>query len=54
MTGQPGTASAVLMMRDKLNGETIQRCVDHLCRAHRIDFYVLSHYGVIAPDAQYK
>lgn len=48
------TASAVLQMRDQLNGETIQRCVALLRSARRIDFYALAHYGVVAIDAKYK
>jgi glucokinase len=48
------TASAVLKMREQLNGETIERCVDHLLAAHRIDFYAVANYSVVATDAQYK
>ncbi len=48
------TASAVLKMRDQLNGETIERCVAMLGAARRIDFYALAHYGVVATDAKYK
>lgn len=48
------TASAMLKMRDQLNGETIERCVALLRAARRIDFYALAHYGVVATDAKYK
>lgn len=48
------TASAVLKMREQLNGETIERCVEVLRTARRIDFYALAHYGIVAIDAQYK
>lgn len=48
------TASAVLKMREQLNGEAIERCVDYLISARRIDFYALGNYGIIAIDAQYK
>jgi glucokinase len=48
------TASAVLMMRGQLNGETIQRCVALLRTARRIDFYALAHYAIVATDAKYK
>jgi glucokinase len=48
------TASALLAMRDQLNGETIRRCVDLLRGAHRIDLFALGHHGVVATDAKYK
>lgn len=48
------TASAVLKMREQINGATIERCVELLRGARRIDFYAVAHYGVVATDAQYK
>lgn len=48
------TASAVLKMREQLNGATIDRCVELLLHARRIDFYAVAHYGIVACDAQYK
>ncbi|HEY6513957.1 MAG TPA: glucokinase [Burkholderiaceae bacterium] len=48
------TAAAMLMMRDQINGTTIQRCVDCLRGAHRVDCYALPHFGAIAAEAQYK
>lgn len=48
------TAAAVLKMREQLNGATIDRCVELLRGARRIDFYAVAHYGVVATDAQYK
>jgi glucokinase len=48
------TAAAMLMMRDQLNGALIQRCVDCLRAAHRVDCYALPHFGAIAAEAQYK
>jgi glucokinase len=47
------TAAAMLMMRDQLNGATIQRCVDRLRDAHRVDCYAGPHLGTIAAEAQY-
>ena len=46
------TAAAMLMMRDHLNGATIQRCVDHLRAARRVDCYALSPFGAVAAEAQ--
>ena len=48
------TAAAVLRMREQLNGEVIKRCVEHLRKTKRIDFYGLGSYSIIALDAQYK
>jgi glucokinase len=48
------TASAVLKMREQLNGATIERCVELLIAARRIDFYAVANYGIVATDAQYK
>ncbi len=48
------TASALLKMRDHLNGATIKRCVALLRAARRIDCFALAHYGVVAIDAKHK
>lgn len=48
------TASAILQVRDQLNRDTIDRAVDLLTAAQRVEFYAVGHYGVIADDAQYK
>jgi glucokinase len=48
------TASAVLKVRDHLNGEAVDRAIALLLKARRIDFYAVGHYGIVAQDAQYK
>jgi glucokinase len=47
------TAAAMLMMRNQLNGTIIQRCVEHLRGARRVDCYASPHFGSIAAEAQY-
>ena len=37
-----------------LNRDTIDRAIDLLLAAHRIEFFALGHYGVVAQDAQFK
>ncbi|MGM9491009.1 glucokinase [Ideonella sp. YS5] len=48
------TASAILQVRSQLNREMINRAIELLLQAQRIDFYALGHYGVVAQDAQFK
>jgi glucokinase len=48
------TASAILQLRDHLNREAIERAIDLLAGAGRVDFYAVGHYGVVADDAQFK
>ena len=48
------TASAILQVRSHLNRDTIDRAIDLLLSAHRIEFFALGHYGVVAQDAQFK
>jgi len=48
------TASAILQVRSQLNRETIDRAVDLLAQARRVDCYAIGQYGVVAQDAQYK
>ncbi len=48
------TASAILQVRDHLNRDTIDRAVDLLTSAQRVEFYAVGHYGVVADDAQFK
>lgn len=48
------TASAILQERDKLNRESIQRAVDLICNARRVDIFAAGHYSVVADDAQLK
>jgi glucokinase len=48
------TASAILQVRSHLNRDTIDRAIDMLLSAGRIEFFALGHYGVVAQDAQFK
>lgn len=48
------TASAILQLRSQLNRDTIDRAIDLLLSAGRIEFFALGHYGVVAQDAQFK
>jgi len=48
------TASAILQVRSQLNREMIDRAVELLLHADRIEFYAVGHYGVVAQDAQFK
>ncbi|MFN7724151.1 MAG: glucokinase [Rubrivivax sp.] len=48
------TASAILQLRDHLNRETLDRAIEVLTAARRIEFYAVGHYGVVADDAQFK
>ena len=48
------TASAILQVRSQLNRDMIDRAVDLLLHAGRIEFYAVGHYGVVAQDAQFK
>lgn len=48
------TASAILQVRSELNRDMIDRAIDMLIRADRVEFYAVGHYGVVAQDAQFK
>jgi glucokinase len=48
------TASAILQVREQLNRETIDRAIDLLTVAERVDFYAVGHSRVVADDAQFK
>ena len=48
------TASAILQVRDHLNRDTIERAIDLLSVAERVDFYAVGHYRVVADDAHFK
>ena len=48
------TASAILQVRDQLNRDTIDRSIELLNAAERIDFHAVGHYAPVALDAQYK
>ena len=48
------TASAILQARDHLNRDSIDRAVQLIASAQRVDFYAVGHYSVVAEDAQLK
>ncbi len=48
------TASAILQVRDQINRDTIDRAVELLSGAERVDFFAVGHYRVVADDAQFK
>ena len=48
------TASAILQVRDQLNRDTMDRAIELLTAAARVDFYAVGHYRVVADDAQFK
>jgi glucokinase len=48
------TASAILQLRSALNQGMIDRTIELLQQAKRVEFYALGHYGVVAQDAQFK
>jgi glucokinase len=48
------TASAILQVRDHLNREAIERAVQLISAAQRVEFYAVGHYGNVADDAQFK
>jgi glucokinase len=48
------TASAILQVRDHLNRDTMDRAVDLLTAAERVEFYAVGHYRVVADDAHFK
>ncbi|HSW02946.1 glucokinase [Aquabacterium sp.] len=48
------TASAILQLRDQLNRDTIDRTIEWLNVAERIQFHAVGHDGPAAMDAQFK
>jgi glucokinase len=48
------TASSILQLRDQLNRDTIDRAVELLAQAPRVEFHAVGHYGAVADDAQFK
>ncbi len=48
------TAAALFAMRDQLNNEAVERAIDVLLAARRVEFYAIGNYAVVAQDAQYK
>jgi glucokinase len=48
------TARAILQVRDHINRDTMDRAIDLLTAAERVEFYAVGHYRVVADDAQFK
>lgn len=48
------TASAILQVRSELNRDMIDKAIELLLRAERVEFFAVGHYGVVAQDAQFK
>lgn len=48
------TASSILQVRNQLNREMIERAIDLMNHANKLEFYAIGHYGVVAQDAQFK
>ena len=48
------TASAILQVRSALNRDMIDRTIELLIHAKRVEFFAVGHYGVVAQDAQFK
>jgi glucokinase len=48
------TASAILQVRSQLNGSTIDRAIELINKAPRVEFFAIGHYGAVAQDAQFK
>jgi glucokinase len=48
------TASAILQVRSQLNREMIDRTVELLAHANRVEFFTVGQYGGVAVDAQFK
>jgi glucokinase len=48
------TASSILQVRSQLNRDMIEKAIDLICHANRVEFYAIGHYGVVAQDAQFK
>ncbi|PRC95183.1 glucokinase [Solimicrobium silvestre] len=48
------TASAILQVRNQINRDMVDRAIEMLNHANRVEFFSVGHYGVIAQDAQFK
>ncbi len=48
------TVSAILQLREHLNFESVERAIDLLNGARRIEFYGLGNSNIVAQDAHYK
>jgi glucokinase len=48
------TAAALFAVRDQLSNEAVERAIDLLLAARRVECYAIGNYAVVAQDAQYK
>ncbi|WP_395702360.1 glucokinase [Aquabacterium sp.] len=48
------SAAAILQLRDQLNRDTIDRAIELLNAARRIELHAVGHYAPVAIDAQFK
>ncbi|MBC3808389.1 glucokinase [Undibacterium seohonense] len=48
------TASSILQVRNQLNRDMIERAIQLISQANKLEFYAIGHYGVVAQDAQFK
>jgi len=48
------TVSAILQLRERLNFEQVERAIDLLSSARRIEFYGLGNSSIVAQDGHYK
>lgn len=48
------TASAILQVRDHVNRDMIERAIELLDGAERVEFFASGHTGIVAQDAHYK
>lgn len=48
------TVSAILQLRERLNFEQVERAIDLLSNARRIEFYGLGNSSIVAQDGHYK
>ncbi|WP_153101142.1 bifunctional transcriptional regulator/glucokinase [Paraburkholderia hayleyella] len=48
------TVSAILQLREHLNFENVEKAIDLLNNARRIEFYGLGNSNIVAQDAHYK
>jgi len=48
------TISAIMQFRESLNVDAVDRAIELLCQAKRVEFYAMGNSAVVALDAQHK
>lgn len=48
------TSTAIRQVRESLGEEALEQALEGLLRASRVEFFALSHYGMVAQDAHIK